>query len=74
MANIRSNTPINLVVNGATVLSAANAGITLSGEINSPNSIPSASYALNAATASYALNAGEGGVSKGFVIAMAAAM
>ena len=61
MANIRSNAPINLSVNGTTVLSAENTGIVITGTIGSNNAIPSASYATYATTASYALNGGGSG-------------
>ena len=72
MSTIRSSTPLIIKVNETTVFTATNTGITISGSLVSTTPVVSASYALNAATASYALNAG--GVSKGFVIAMAAAM
>lgn len=55
MAKIKSNTPLDIVINGTTVFTADSSGISITGSLNSTTPVTSASYAE---TASYALNAG----------------
>ena len=61
MAKIKSNTPLDIVINGTTVFTADSSGISITGSLNSTTPVTSASYAE---TASYALNAGGGGVTQ----------